>query len=116
MAIAPRSWCTRSPLRRWTRDRRPPVELTIDTASPTASVALTERGALLAEITWKAGRGHAAELIPAIERLLAGGHASMSDIGAVFVNRGPGGYAGLRVGLSTALSIAYARGADVLGY
>lgn len=92
------------------------MELTIDTASPVASIALSDAGVLVAEITWFAGRGHAAELTPAIDRLLAGAGAARSDLRAVFVNRGPGGYAGLRVGVSTALAIASALDIDLLGF
>ena len=92
------------------------MELTIDTASPLASVALTDRSRLVQESTWSAARGHAAELLPAIEALLARAHVARDQIAAVFVNRGPGGYAGLRVGLSTALGLVFASGADLLGY
>jgi tRNA threonylcarbamoyladenosine biosynthesis protein TsaB len=92
------------------------VELTIDTASPLASIALSDGGHTVAELSWSAGRGHAAELLPNIERLLAAGGARRDAITAVFVNRGPGGYAGLRVGISTALALAFATGAGVLGY
>ncbi len=92
------------------------MELTIDTASPLASVALTRSGSLLAEATWAAGRGHAAELLPAIDRLLASSGQERTAIRVVFVDRGPGGYAGLRVGISTAMALAFALDADLLGF
>jgi tRNA threonylcarbamoyladenosine biosynthesis protein TsaB len=92
------------------------MELTIDTASAVASVALSREGRLVAESTWQAGRGHAAELLPAIDRLLASADTDRSSITAVFVSRGPGAYAALRVGISTALALAFALDADVLGY
>src|SRR5918997_2719818 len=92
------------------------MELTIDTALPLASVAFTEQGALIAELTWSSSRGHAADLLPSIDRLLDTTGRARDEIAAVFVNRGPGGYAGLRVGISTALALAFALGADILGY
>ena len=92
------------------------MELTIDTASPLASLALTEEGHIVAELSWSAGRGHAAELLPNTQRLLESAGATREAIDAIFVNRGPGGYAGLRVGISTALALAFASGARVLGY
>jgi tRNA threonylcarbamoyladenosine biosynthesis protein TsaB len=92
------------------------MELTIDTASPLAGVALTEEGRLIAESSWLTDRGHASELLPSIERLLAGAAVQRDALTAIFVNRGPGGYAGLRVGISTAMALAFALGADLLGY
>jgi tRNA threonylcarbamoyladenosine biosynthesis protein TsaB len=92
------------------------VELTIDTASALASLALTEAGRPIAELSWSAGRGHAADLLPNIERVLESGRSTRGAIDAIFVNRGPGGYAGLRVGISTALALAFASDAQVLGY
>src|SRR5215218_8743990 len=92
------------------------MELTIDTASPLAGVALSEQGVLLAELTWTSQRGHAADLLPAIDRLLDAAGRDRAAIEAVFVDHGPGGYAGLRVGISTALALAFALDADVLGF
>lgn len=92
------------------------MELTIDTASPLASVALTEHGRLRAELTWHAGRDHSAGLLPMIERLLAAAGANRAAIDAIFVNRGPGSYGGLRVGISTALALAAALDTGILGY
>lgn len=92
------------------------MELTIDTASPLASIALTSEGRLIAESSWATERGHASELLPAIERLLESASAQRDALSAIFVNRGPGGYAGLRVGISTAMALAFALDADILGY
>jgi tRNA threonylcarbamoyladenosine biosynthesis protein TsaB len=92
------------------------VELTLDTASPLAGIALTEQGRLLAAHTWYTRHGHAAELLPALDTLFERSGAARTDVTAIFVDRGPGGYAGLRVGISTALALAFALGADVLGY
>lgn len=92
------------------------MELTIDTASPLASIALSNAGELRAETTWLAGRGHAAELLPRIDALLSSAAVERSDVGVIFVNRGPGGYAGLRVGISTALALAFALECDLLGF
>lgn len=92
------------------------MELTIDTASPAAGVAISEQGRLVAEYTWNAGRRHAAELLPAIERVMRAAKVVPQEIEAVFIDRGPGGYAGLRVGVSTGMAIAFAADAEVLGY
>src|SRR4029079_14527520 len=56
-------------------------------------------------------RNHSVELLPNIDRLLAEAGRTKSDISAVFVDLGPGGYAGLRVSVSTAKALAH--GLDV---
>ncbi|HEY8491290.1 MAG TPA: tRNA (adenosine(37)-N6)-threonylcarbamoyltransferase complex dimerization subunit type 1 TsaB [Dehalococcoidia bacterium] len=91
------------------------MELSIDTAGDVASVALSQEGRLLAELTWNARRNHSAELLPAIDTLLRQQGADRTALTAVFVNRGPGGYAGLRVGMSTAMALAYGLGLPVVG-
>ena len=78
------------------------MELSIDTASEMASLAVSREGVLQAEITWRCRRNHTVELLPTIERLLAQAGASKADLTAVFVCTGPGMYTGLRVGVSTA--------------
>jgi len=91
------------------------VELSIDTASEVASIALSREGVLEAEATWRCRRNHTVELLLAIERLLASAAIAKSDIAAMFVCTGPGMYTGLRVGVSTAQGLAYALGAPVVG-
>jgi tRNA threonylcarbamoyl adenosine modification protein YeaZ len=91
------------------------MELSIDTASEVASVALSVEGRLEAEVTWRCHRNHTVELLPAIEQMLARAGAEKSDISAVFACTGPGMYTGLRVGISTAQGLARALGAPALG-
>jgi tRNA threonylcarbamoyladenosine biosynthesis protein TsaB len=91
------------------------VELTIDTAGTVAGVALTDAGRLVADLAWQTREGHAAELLPAIDLLITRAGIARTDIDAIFVCRGPGSYAGLRVGISTAMGLAFALGAGLLG-
>ena len=91
------------------------MELSIDTASEMASVALSREGRLVAEITWRCRRNHSVELLPTIERLLTQAKAEKGDLDAVFVCTGPGGYTGLRVGMSVAKGLAYAPGLPMVG-
>jgi tRNA threonylcarbamoyl adenosine modification protein YeaZ len=85
-----------------------PLELSIDTASEVASIALSREGGLLAELTWHCGRDHSRQLLPAIDGLLARQEAVKDDLAAVFVCTGPGSYAGVRAGVSTAKGLAFA--------
>lgn len=91
------------------------MELSIDTASEVASVALSREGALEAEITWRCRRNHTRELLPAIEQLLAQAGVAKGELTAAFVCLGPGMYTGLRVGVSTAQGLAYALKLPVVG-
>ncbi len=91
------------------------TELSIDTASETASVALSAKGKPIAEITWRCCRNHSVELLPAIDRLLDQAAATRAGLTAVFVCLGPGLYTGLRVGITTAKGAASALGLPLLG-
>ncbi len=90
------------------------IELSIDTAGSFASVALTRAGVLLNELTWRTHNSHSVELLPAIDSLLNRAKVQRELIRLVLVNRGPGSYAGLRVGISTAMGLALALEADLL--
>ena len=91
------------------------MELSIDTASEIASVALSREGVLQTELSWRCRRNHTVELLPTIDRLLAQMGAAKQDLAAVFVCIGPGMYTGLRVGVSTAQGLAYALKLPVVG-
>lgn len=91
------------------------TELAIDTASDIAGVAVTEGPELLAERTWYAHQSHSRDLLPTIDELLRRAGRSKAELMAVFVCIGPGSYAGLRVGLSTAKALAYALEIPIVG-
>ncbi len=91
------------------------LELTIDTASEMASVALSREGALEVELTWRCPRNHSRELLPAVEHLLRRSGADKGELTAVFVCIGPGSYTGLRVGIASAKGLAFALGLPLVG-
>ncbi len=85
--------------------------LIIETASRWCSIALAEDGALVAYHHEVLGRGHAERLLPAIAALPDGGRAH-----ALRVNRGPGSFTGVRIGLVAARALGLAWGAPVHAY
>jgi tRNA threonylcarbamoyladenosine biosynthesis protein TsaB len=91
------------------------LELTIDTASEMASVALSREGALEAELTWRCPRNHSRELLPAVEHLMRRSGVDKGELTAVFVCIGPGSYTGLRVGTASAKGLAFALGLPIVG-
>jgi tRNA threonylcarbamoyladenosine biosynthesis protein TsaB len=93
--------------------------LSLDTCGSCGSVALGRldlTGNAL-EIVGKAGlpgRSYSAQLIPKIEELLAAQHATVREIQAIVVVRGPGSFTGIRVGLSAAKGLAEAMGVGIV--
>jgi tRNA threonylcarbamoyladenosine biosynthesis protein TsaB len=91
------------------------MELSIDTASDLASVALSREGGLVRDVAWRCERNHTVELLPRVEQLLADAGVDRTDLSAVFVSVGPGMYTGLRVGVSVAQGLARALGIPAIG-
>lgn len=88
--------------------------LAIDTATR-ASVVAVGRGELLAHSVREVQHRHGSHLLAQIDDALAAAAASIADVTALAVGTGPGSFTGLRVGLATAKTIAYARGLPLLG-
>ena len=91
------------------------MELSIDTASDWASVGLSREGHLLGEVTWRCHREHSTQLMPMVETLLSRLRIDKGELSAVFVCTGPGSYAALRVGVSTAKGLAFALDIPIVG-
>ncbi len=85
--------------------------LIIETATEALSTALFDDGRLVARHHEVAGRGHAEKLIPAIANMPDGGHAT-----EIWVDRGPGSFTGVRIGIAAARGLAYAWGAQLRSY
>lgn len=69
----------------------------------------------MAELTLEPDKRSAQSLAPGIKRLLAQVGWAPVEVELVAVTRGPGSFTGLRVGVTTAKTLAYAAGAEVLG-
>ncbi len=84
--------------------------LALDTASDRLSVALgaTAADALTAHVD--GARRHAAEVLPAVQRLLDHAGVSLDAVGGVVVADGPGSFTGLRVAASVLKALVAARG------
>ncbi len=91
------------------------MELCIETSTRFASVAVSEKGEVLAEIGWRAQRNHSVQLAPTLRQVIVQAGVSMDKIDAIFVARGPGGFSALRVGMSLAKALAMAKGIPLVG-
>ena len=88
--------------------------IAIDTATPAVSVALADATGVVASFSLMRGRRHVETLIPVIEQLLDHAECSYADITAIAVDRGPGLFTGLLVGVATAKALALALNTQVL--
>jgi tRNA threonylcarbamoyladenosine biosynthesis protein TsaB len=91
------------------------MELAIDTSTAIASLALSIKGEVQAELTWHAGRSHTTELMPNIVHLLHLAKVEIKDMEGIIVAKGPGSFTGVRVGVSTAKGLCFALGVPVVG-
>jgi tRNA threonylcarbamoyladenosine biosynthesis protein TsaB len=93
----------------------PSLTVAIDTTSDVAGVALFDDRTLVSELTWFSRQSHSRDLLPGLDWLLERAGRDKSEIAAVAVCTGPGSYAGMRVGISTAKALAYGFGAALVG-
>ena len=86
------------------------MRLAIETATDRASVAIGTGSADALERDIVGARRHAAELLPAVEGLLAEARVTLAAVSGLAVSDGPGSFTGLRVGASVAKALSHARG------
>ena len=89
--------------------------LALETSGQAGSVALMDGDALLAERRLPTDERNAKTLAPAIREILTGAGWTPGEVRLVAVAVGPGSFTGLRVGVTTAKTFAYAVGAEVIG-
>ncbi len=87
--------------------------LGIETATAVCGAALVRDGKIAEESFFDEGRVHAEKLIGQIIAVL--GPAGPADLGGIAVSIGPGSFTGLRIGVSVAKGIAFARGIPLVG-
>jgi len=85
------------------------VIVAVSTSSPYVSVALfSECGALIQQIQTHAPRNASGAAIAALDRLLNGQSATLAETSAFLADIGPGGFTGVKVGVTLAKTWAMA--------
>ena len=91
------------------------ITLGIDTANQTLAIGVVEDEQILGQIQTNIKRNHSVTLMPAIDQLFADLQISPKDIDRIAVSDGPGSYTGLRIGVTTAKTIAYPLDQELVG-
>ncbi|GAA2163626.1 tRNA threonylcarbamoyl adenosine modification protein YeaZ [Humibacillus xanthopallidus] len=89
--------------------------LAIDTSTTAITTALHDGSSVVAEVTTLDARAHAEHLAPGVRAALAQAGAAPTDVTDVVVGIGPGPFTGLRVGIVTGRTFAFALGLPVRG-
>ncbi|WP_245627435.1 tRNA (adenosine(37)-N6)-threonylcarbamoyltransferase complex dimerization subunit type 1 TsaB [Kribbia dieselivorans] len=92
-----------------------PITLAIDTATRAITVAVARGDEIVAQGQVLDARRHTEELAPLLADCLDRAGVGVAEVTQVVVGTGPGPFTGLRVGLVTAQTFAYARGIPVYG-
>ncbi len=89
--------------------------LALETSAKSVSVAVTEGGVLLAQAYQNRGLTHSVTLMPLLDDMLRSAGLTLDDIEAVAVAHGPGSFTGIRIGVSAAKGLAWAKALPCCG-
>jgi tRNA threonylcarbamoyl adenosine modification protein YeaZ len=89
--------------------------LGIDTATRRSVVAVGDGTRVIGLSARDVGHRHGSHLLEQLEEALGAAGVERDSIEAIAAGTGPGSFTGLRVGLATAKTLAYARGLRIVG-
>lgn len=89
--------------------------LAMDTSNQILGVALLKDGQLIGDITTNIKKNHSVRLMPAVNQLMHEVNMTPTELDKIVVAKGPGSYTGVRIGLTTAKSMAWSLDIPVVG-
>ncbi|MFS0674415.1 tRNA (adenosine(37)-N6)-threonylcarbamoyltransferase complex dimerization subunit type 1 TsaB [Ornithinibacillus sp. 179-J 7C1 HS] len=89
--------------------------LAMDTSNQALGVAILKDKEIVGEVVTNIAKNHSVRLMPAIEHLMKEVNLTPKELGKVVVAKGPGSYTGVRIGLTTAKTLAWSLNIPVVG-
>lgn len=89
--------------------------LAIDTSNQVLGVALLKEDQVIGEIVTNLTKNHSVRLMPAINNLMKEVAMTPDQLDKIVVAKGPGSYTGVRIGLTTAKTLAWSLNIPVVG-
>lgn len=89
--------------------------LGIDSSAKSASAAVTENGKVISSFYINTGLTHSQTLMPMIDNVLKCADMSIDDIDLIAVNKGPGSFTGIRIGVAAAKGLGDAKNLKCIG-
>lgn len=89
--------------------------LAFDTSNQALAVAVGEDKKILANFLSTTKMTHSQTLMPAIDYMMQTAQFKPKDLDRIVVSKGPGSYTGLRIGVTTAKTLAWTLGIELVG-
>ena len=89
--------------------------LGIDSSAKSASVAIVDDGKIISSFYINTGLTHSQTLMPMIDSALKCSATELKDISLVAVNKGPGSFTGIRIGVAAAKGLCDPTGIKICG-
>ena len=89
--------------------------LALETSAKSVSAAVSEHGVILASAYQNTGLTHSRTLMPLVDGMLRAASLTLDDMGLSAVAHGPGSFTGLRIGVSAAKGLAWAKSLPCCG-
>lgn len=89
--------------------------LAIDTSNQVLSVAILEDQHLIIEVTKNTKETHGERLMPTIEWVFENSPFDIQEVDRIVIAQGPGSYTGLRIGVTTAKTLAWTLDKELVG-
>ncbi|MDG5785863.1 tRNA (adenosine(37)-N6)-threonylcarbamoyltransferase complex dimerization subunit type 1 TsaB [Evansella sp. AB-P1] len=89
--------------------------LAIDTSTFVMGVAIMKDSQLVGEFTTNLKKNHSLRLMPAIRQLFEEAEMKPKELDRIIVSEGPGSYTGVRIGVTTAKTLAWSLNIPIVG-